>query len=148
VPRPTRTGKVLDFEAARRDRALTQQQAADDLGVPRTTLPGWAARAAATELPPAQRAFFESPDGVQFLRVLLTAALFVMNLSGGLGVAMVRTVFTHTGLHTLVACSESCAPALSHRVEVMREAPQGPGTRGRRCDGALAIIASTSCPLY
>jgi len=107
VPRPARTGKVLDFEAARRDRALTQQQAADDLGVPRTTLLGWAARAAATELTPAQRAFFESPDGVQFLRVLLTAALFVMNLSGGLGVAMVRTFFTLTGLHTLVACSES-----------------------------------------
>ena len=83
VPRPERTGKVLDFEAARRDRALTQQQAADDLGVPRTTLLGWAARAAATELTPAQRAFFESPDGVQFLRMLLTAALFVMNLQGG-----------------------------------------------------------------
>jgi hypothetical protein len=106
-PRSERTGKVLDFEAARRDRALTQQQAADDLGVPRTTLLGWVARAAATELTPAQRAFFESPDGVQFLRVLLVAALFVMNLSGGLGVAMVRTFFTLTGLHTLVACSES-----------------------------------------
>jgi len=65
------------------------------------------ARAAATQLTPAQRAFFESPDGVQFLRVLLTAALFVMNLSGGLGVALVRTFFTLTGLHTLVACSES-----------------------------------------
>ena len=83
VPRLERTGKVLDFEAARRDRALTQQQAADDLGVPRTTLLGWAARAAAPELTPAQRAFFESPDGVQFLRMLLTAALFVMNLQGG-----------------------------------------------------------------
>ena len=76
---------MLDFEAARRDRALTQQQAADDLGVPRTTLLDQAARAAATPLPPrAQRAFFESPDGVQFLRVLLTAALFAMNLAGGL----------------------------------------------------------------
>jgi DNA-binding XRE family transcriptional regulator len=107
VSRPERTGKVLDFETARHDRALTQQQVAEALGVPRTTLLGWAARAAAPELTPAQRAFFESPDGVQFLRVLLTAAPFVMNLSGGLGVAMVRTFFTLTGLHTLVACSES-----------------------------------------
>ena len=98
---------MLDFEAARHERARTQQQAAEALGVPRTTLLGWVARAAATELTPAQRTFFESPDGVQFLRVLLTAALFVMNLSGGLGVAMVRTFFTLTGLHTLVACSES-----------------------------------------
>lgn len=63
VSRPERTGKVLDFETARRDRALTQQHAADNLGVPRTTLLGWIARAAATELTPAQRAFFESPEG-------------------------------------------------------------------------------------
>ena len=55
VSRPERTGKMLDFEEARRDRALTQQQAADDLGVPRTTLLGWTARAAATALTPAQR---------------------------------------------------------------------------------------------
>lgn len=98
---------MIDFEASRRDRARTQQQIADELGVPRTTLLGWAARAAATPLTPAQRAFFESPDGVLFLGVLRTAALLVMNLMGGLGVAMVRTFFTLTGLHALMACSES-----------------------------------------
>lgn len=106
-PRADRCAKVLDFEAARRERKLTQQQAADALGVCRTTLLGWTARAAGTSLTPAQRAFFESPDGVQFLRVLLVAALFVMNLCGGLGVAMVRTFFTFAGLHTLIACSET-----------------------------------------
>jgi hypothetical protein len=106
-PRIDRCAKVLDFEAARRERQLTQQEAADELGVCRTTLIGWVARAAGTGLTPAQRAFFESPDGVQFLRVLLVAALFVMNFCGGLGVAMVRTFFTLTGLHTLIACSET-----------------------------------------
>ena len=105
--RPDVCAKVLDFEAARRERKLTQQQAADELGVARTTLLGWVARAGGTTLTPAQRAFFESPDGVQFLRVLLVAALFTMNLCGGLGVAMVRTFFSLTGLHALVACSES-----------------------------------------
>lgn len=93
--------------AARRERKLTQLEAADELGVARTTLLGWVARGASGALTPAQRAFFESPDGVQFLRVLVVGALFVMNLCGGLGVAMVRTFFTVTGLHTLVACSES-----------------------------------------
>jgi len=75
APRPEICAKVLDFEAARRERKLTQQQAADELGVARTTLLGWVARAGGNMLTPAQRAFFESPDGVQFLRVLLVAAL-------------------------------------------------------------------------
>jgi hypothetical protein len=98
---------VLDFEAARRERKRTQKEIADELGVRRTTLLGWVGRATRNSLTPAQKAFFESPDGVQFLRLLLVAALFVMNLRGGLGVAMVRAFFTFTGLHTLVACSET-----------------------------------------
>jgi hypothetical protein len=107
VPRAVRCAKVLDFEAARRERKRTQKEIADELGVCRTTLLGWVGRTARNALTPAQKAFFESPDGVQFLRLLLVAALFVMNLRGGLGVAMVRTFFTVTGLHSLVACSET-----------------------------------------
>lgn len=107
IPRVERCAKVLDFETARREREQTQQEAADEAGVSRTTLLGWAARAASSSLTPGQRAFFESPDGVLFLRVLVVAALFVMNLCGGLGVAMVRTFFILTGLHTVIACSET-----------------------------------------
>lgn len=132
APRPEVCAKVLDFEAARRERKLTQQQAADELGVARTTLLGWVARAGRVGLTPAQRAFFESPDGVRFLRVLLVAALFVMNLCGGLGVAMVRTFFTLTGLHTLVACSES---SLRRARRAMIEAT---GAWGDAQDTALA----------
>jgi hypothetical protein len=58
-------------------------------------------------LTPAQKAFFESPEGVQFLHTLHVAALFVMCLCGGLGVAMVRSLLTLTGLHPLIACSDS-----------------------------------------
>jgi PAS domain-containing protein len=107
APRPEVCAKVLDFEAALRERNLTQKQAAEALGVPRTTLLGWVASVASRGLTPAQRAFFESPEGVDFLRSLLVAALFVMNLCGGLGVAWVRTFFTLTGLHSLIACSET-----------------------------------------
>ena len=53
--RPDVCAKVLDFEAARRERKLTQQQAADELGVARTTLLGWVARAGGTTLTPAQQ---------------------------------------------------------------------------------------------
>lgn len=105
-PRTERCASLIDFEAARRERGLTQQEAADELGIPRTTLCGWDRRASATASP-LQRAFFESPEGVAFLVRIVTAALFVMNLRGGLGVAMVRAFLVHAGLHTLVACSES-----------------------------------------
>jgi len=106
-PREEICGAVLDFEAARQARGLTQREAAQALGVPLETLLGWRDRVARSGLPPAQRAFFESPEGVRFLAVLLVATLFVMNVCGGLGVAMVRVFFTLTGLHTLIACSET-----------------------------------------
>ena len=105
-PRIERCARLIDFEAARRERGLTQQQAADQLGIPRTTLCGWNRRANETTSP-LQRAFFESPEGVALLVRIVTASLFVMNLQGGLGVAMVRAFLTHAGLHALVASSES-----------------------------------------
>lgn len=100
------TAKVLDFQQARRERGLSQVEAAAEVGVSRSTLLGWQRRQA-VGLTPAQKAFFESPEGVQFLHTLHVAALFVMCLCGGLGVAMVRSLLTLTGLHTLIACSDS-----------------------------------------
>ena len=98
---------VVDFERARRERGLTPTQAARELGVPRSTRRDWIARTRGGSLTPGQRAFFETPDGLVLLRSLLVAALFVMNLCGGLGVAMVRAFFTHAGLDELIACSET-----------------------------------------
>jgi hypothetical protein len=92
----------------------------------------WRSRIRGTDLTPAQRAFFESPDGVQFLKVLMTAALFVMSLQGGLGVAMVRAFFTLARLHTLVACSETTLR--KQRDAMIRET----GTWGDAQDKALA----------
>jgi hypothetical protein len=106
-PRVEVCAKVLDFEAARRERGLTQAEAAAELDVPRTTVLGWRNRLAASGLSPGARTFFESPEGIQFLHRLFVAALFVMNVSGGLGVAMVRTFFTLAGLDPLLACSET-----------------------------------------
>jgi Family of unknown function (DUF6399) len=105
--RRLQTAKVLDFQRARRERGLSQVEAAAEVGVRRSTLLGWQNRQFAAGLTPAQRAFFESPEGVQFLHSLHVAALFVLCLCGGLGVSMVRTLLTLTGLHTLIACSDS-----------------------------------------
>jgi len=104
--RRQQTAKVLDFQQARRERGLSQVEAAAEVGVSRSTLLGWQRRQS-VGLTPAQKAFFESPEGVQFLHTLHVAALFVMCLCGGLGVAMVRSLLTLTGLHTLIACSDS-----------------------------------------
>jgi hypothetical protein len=98
---------VVDFERARRERGLTPTEAAREAGVPRSTLRDWIARTRGGSLTPGQRAFFETPDGLALLRTLLVAAIFVMNLCGGLGVAMVRAFFRHAGLDELIACSET-----------------------------------------
>ena len=97
----------MDFERARLERGLTPTAVARELGVPRSTLRDWIARTRGGSLTPGQRAFFETPDGLALLRTLLVAAIFVMNLCGGLGVTMVRTFFTHAGLDELIACSET-----------------------------------------
>src|SRR5581483_218057 len=130
-------GKVLEFQSALRDRPLTQQEAADELGVARTTLLGWRDRIARTDLTPAQRAFFESPDGVQFLHVLRLAALFVMNQCGGLGVAMVRAFFTLARLDGLLACSDTTL------LRTRRAMIEATGTWG---DAQDAILARTMAP--
>ena len=105
-PRAERCARVIDLEDACRRRGITLRQAARELGVPRSTLRGWQARSLGP-LSPAQRAFFESPEGVEFLRRLLTAALFVINLCGGLGVTLVQAFLRHAGVHQLVACSDT-----------------------------------------
>ena len=97
----------MDFERARRERGLTPTEAAREAGVPRSTLRDWIARTRGGSLTPGQRAFFETPDGLALLRTLLVATIFVMNLCGGLGVAMVRAFFRHAGLDELSACSET-----------------------------------------
>ena len=112
----------MDFERARLERGLTPTAVARELGVPRSTLRDWIARTRGGSLTPGQRAFFETPDGLALLRTLLVAAIFVMNLCGGLGVTMVRTFFTHAGLDELIACVG--------REEFPRES--GEGFRGPR----------------
>ena len=60
-----------DFEQANQ----SQRAFAETADVPRTTLQHWHTRAKRIQLPPATVAFFESPDGQQFLHCFQVALL-------------------------------------------------------------------------
>lgn len=118
LPRPERVAKVLDLEAARQARASTRAFAQAQ-GLAESTLRGWEQRAAQVDLPEPVRRFFETPEGLQLLHRITVAALVVIVLMGGGGVALVRTFLAWCGLDKLVACSDR---HLHGRVRAMLDA--------------------------
>jgi hypothetical protein len=78
---------------------------AKPLGVARSTLQGWNARAAASDCPPALARFLESPEGVQWLHRQVITAHFAITLLGGAGVCVVCQFLELSGLAAFVAAS-------------------------------------------
>ena len=96
----------MEFEQTLQDHAsASQRQLAEQLEVPRSTLPHWLTRQDAIDASPAVVAFFESPDGVAFLHRLVLAAHCVMTLLGPCGIRLVCVLLELTGLHRFVAAS-------------------------------------------
>ena len=73
-------GAVVDCVATlekKRAEDVSQRQAAQELGVPRTSLQHWIARKSRLNADPTLIAFFESSTGVAFLHRLVTTAHLV-----------------------------------------------------------------------
>ena len=100
--------------------------------------------------PPAQRALFDSPESVQFLRVLITAALFVGGARaghcstgcGGEGPRGVRAVVARSGTSARLAgprggCGGGARRGRGHARG--RRRVQNPGASVQRGLGALAV---------
>jgi hypothetical protein len=104
-PRHERVATVIDLEAARQARASTRA-VARTRGVSESTLRGWRQRAHDDDLSDPVRRFFETPEGLRLLHRIVTAALVVIVLMGGNGVALVRAFLVWCGLDGLVACSD------------------------------------------
>jgi hypothetical protein len=77
---------LAEAYAAARAAGATQRAAAKSTGVPRSSQRYWQARAASIDADDVERAFFESPAGVEFLHRLVVALhlVVVFNVGGGI----------------------------------------------------------------
>jgi hypothetical protein len=76
--------QIINFKVEA-ERLASQRAAAESLGVPRSTLRYWRDRQTKIALPTRSIEFFESPEGTDFLHLLMTSLLFVMSQLGNNG---------------------------------------------------------------
>lgn len=95
---------LLEFDEARR-RGNSQRAAAEQAGVPRSTLRYWSDRRSRLDLPPTVAAFLETPTGLAWLHRLVLAAVFVMTLRGPEGIRLVCEFLELSGLAEVVGAS-------------------------------------------
>lgn len=95
--------KLSEFNQAKK--TASQRKAANDVGVPRSTLRHWKSRASKIPLPSVIINCFESPEGATFLHHLVTAIQFVMTQVGACGIRLVCLVLEMANLHYFVATS-------------------------------------------
>jgi len=108
--------KLLDFDAARR-RGLSQRAAAEEAGVPRSTVRHWSGRRRGLDLPDSVAAFLETPAGLAWLHQLVQAAVFVMTLRGPEGIRLVCEFLELSGLAEVVAASFGAVQKLTLQMQ-------------------------------
>jgi hypothetical protein len=74
-------------------------------GTPRSTLRRWDRRREGLGLSPGAIHFFESPEGVKFLRQLMTALVFVLSFRTPVGIRKISEVLELSDLSAVVAAS-------------------------------------------
>lgn len=92
------------FDTARR-RGGSQRAAAEEVGVPRSTLRYWSERRRTLDLPAPVATFLETPAGLAWLQHLVLAAVFVMTLRGPEGIRLVCEFLELSGLAEVVGAS-------------------------------------------
>ncbi|QGP50904.1 hypothetical protein PsalN5692_02377 [Piscirickettsia salmonis] len=95
---------LADFEK-HLERRLSQRDASAALGVPRSTLRHWKNRKDSIPIAQSVIECLESPDGTDFLHLLIVTLEFVMIQVAGCGIRLVALVLTLTHLNNFVAGS-------------------------------------------
>lgn len=89
----------------RLQQCASERAAAGHVGVPRSTLRNWSRRRKQMNLPAAMVAFFESPDGLEFLHGLFVAAHVVFCEAGPCGIRRLCQFLQLSHLDYFVAAS-------------------------------------------
>jgi hypothetical protein len=95
---------IVDFKAEI-SRLASQRAAAASLGIPRSTWRHWRDRQAEIALPAKTIEFFESPEGTDFLHLLMTSLLLVMAQLGNNGIRSISLVLKLCQLDHFVGSS-------------------------------------------
>ena len=98
---------VVELHPKTADKGPSRRSVGRAHDIPESTLRGWCARWERTGLSPEALAFFESPEGLKFLRRVEVALLLVFGVMGGCGPSRMRMFLTLVGLAPLMACSVS-----------------------------------------
>ena len=85
----------------------TQQEVADQIRVPRTTLQHWLyrKRSMSDQIDPEVVAFCESPEGLAFLHQITTAALYTFHKMSGSGLHTIQTFLKLSQINQFIGCS-------------------------------------------
>jgi hypothetical protein len=86
-----------------RDSGKSLAETAREQGIPESTLRHWVGRLEASDGPPAWARFFESPEGLQLLHMIVTAAIVVLTQFCGGGVRTVCLFLQLSGLWRFAA---------------------------------------------
>ena len=108
---------VQVFETQKNENSISERKYADNVGIPRTTLQYWRDRRESLQASPAAVAFFESPEGVEFLHRFVVASHFVMTWMGTCGIRLICLLIELTGLGPFIADSYGAQQSVSAEMQ-------------------------------
>jgi Family of unknown function (DUF6399) len=114
--RATVANNILDFESAIQQLG-SQRAAAESLNIPRSTWRHWRDRKKRMDLPSKMVNFFESPEGTDFLHLLMTALLFVMSQLGNSGTRLIGLFLRLSKLDRFIGNSYGSIQNLTVQIE-------------------------------
>ena len=95
--------KLCEYRNLRQETELSEQAAADQVGVPRTTLRYWDTHCKATLIPKSIVDALQTKDGLQFLHVIITAVQFLVTQMRKTGIRIVEKFLEMTEISLMVS---------------------------------------------
>ena len=96
---------IFEFRTTEDDLGVSQRQFAKQQGIPTSTFQRWAGRVEAIDEQDRTALFFESPEGIELLHRIVTAAEMVITQMGPGGIRLVGTFLQLSGLDRFAASS-------------------------------------------
>lgn len=95
----------------------SERKKAKKVGIPRTTVQYWKSKKARLQATPAEIAFFESPEGVEFLHRYVVASHLVMSWMGACGIRLICLLIELTGMAPFIADSYGTQQSVSAEMQ-------------------------------
>jgi hypothetical protein len=100
-----------------RNNDISERDAAEQIGVPRTTLRAWNQREQSSLLPTSVHTALQTEDGLDYLQKLINIIQFACTQSSFRGTRLVEVIMNASGLGSLVSCSYGALHARTVEME-------------------------------